>query len=116
VAFAAICVGIAGFNLLLAAGAPWGHLTQGGFDTGRLPPRKRGLAAGSAVLVALMALAILAQAGQGPGWPRWTGWAATFASALTLMANALTPSRAERRLWVPVAALALACALIVMID
>lgn len=38
---AALCLGTAAFNMAVALGAPWGHLTQGGFSPGVLPPRRR---------------------------------------------------------------------------
>lgn len=112
---AALCAGTVLFKVALTFGAPWGHLTQGGFDSGVLPVRKRVLASGSAGLVTLMALAILSQAGQGPAWPRWMGYGATVLSDLTLAANAVSPPRPERLLRMPVATLALACAMPVMV-
>ncbi len=40
-----------GFQLALAAGAPWGELTTGSAFPGRLRPRMRAVTVGSAVLL-----------------------------------------------------------------
>lgn len=116
--FSGLCGGGIAFNLAVALGAPWGRLTQGGFHVGRLPPRNRVAAAVSAALLALMTLAILARAGLGPSAPVWpgpSGWVVVALSGLSLAMNLATPSRAERRLWAPVAAAMLASALTVML-
>ena len=108
---------VIGFQLALVAGAPWGHLTQGGQSAGRLPAGKRGFAALSAVLLAAMALAMLSVAGALPlNWPLWTGWAALGVTVLTTLANWATPSAPERRLWGPVTLVMLALALWIMLG
>lgn len=115
--FALLAAVLALFQLALAAGAPWGHLTQGGSHPGRLPPSNRAMAAASVVLSAAFAGVVLARAGAlAPGWQeasRPWAWCVVGLSALSLLANAASRSRAERRLWVPVALLMLATSVVV---
>lgn len=73
---------------------------------GTLPPANRAIAAASAlVLVAINAIVLI---GAGTALPRlqatvrpWI-WAAVALSSLSVVANALTTSSAERALWLPV--------------
>lgn len=93
------------FQLALVLGAPWGELTQGGRHRGRLPARARWIAALSVlVLLALLAI-VLARAGVGPvglvPLPRALAWVVVGLLALSCLANAATPSRRERVLWLP---------------
>lgn len=105
--FALLAAVVAVFQLGLAAGAPWGHLTQGGAHAGRLPAGPRATAGASAVLLAGMAVLVLARAGVlGAGAAHAVGpwaWAAVAVSLATTLANAATPSAKERRTWLPVA-------------
>ena len=109
------CLGIIGFQIALIAGAPLGHLTQGGQHSGALPQSGRMIAAVSILLLAAMALAILSVAGFWPGWPTWTGWLACAVSALAMLLNSITPSMAERRLWSPITTVMFGLALAVML-
>jgi len=102
IGFAVLAGFVVLFPLALIAGAPLGHLTQGGARDGPLAAGARAGAAVSALLQVLMALAILSAAGIGPDWPRWTAWAALGLTAVTMVLTAITPSPAERRLWLPV--------------
>lgn len=93
----------AGFHLAMAAGAPWGHLTLGGSNPGRLPPRLRKAAVVQAALLAAMAITILARGGAiDLALAPWAGWLALGLTVLTTIANLITPSRPERLLWGPV--------------
>ncbi len=104
-------VGVIGFQLCLIAGAPWAHLTQGGSHAGPLPVQGRVFAGVSVLLLLFMACGILSAAEVQPGWPRWTGWTALIIQALTTVANWITPSLAERRLWGPITSVMLIAAL-----
>jgi hypothetical protein len=109
-----LAVVVALFQIALAAGAPWGHLAMGGRWAGQLPTALRGLALMQAGLMALMARIVLGQAGMLPMLgPGWLIWPIVAVSALAVLANLATPSRAERRLWSPVALAMLACVLAV---
>lgn len=90
------------FQACMAAGAPWGHLANGGRWRGRLPGFMRVAAIGQGALLAFMGWAMAARAGlisEQPIWTFWVGFAVTIA---TTLANLATPSRAERMLWGPV--------------
>lgn len=112
--YAAFCLGIIGFQIALICGAPWGHITQGGQRRGALPPRNRKIAGVSALLMALMALSTLGRAGVFSLFPAWTVWGALIITLFSLIANTVTQSRAERRLWTPILSLMLVCILAVI--
>ncbi|MEC9103835.1 MAG: hypothetical protein VX878_08475, partial [Pseudomonadota bacterium] len=69
--FAALAVVVAGFQLGLAAGRPWGHLTMGGRYPGRLPLFMRFSALVFALLWLAMAWLVLAHV---RGWAVVQGW------------------------------------------
>ncbi|MFN4101820.1 MAG: hypothetical protein ACK4GT_18815 [Pararhodobacter sp.] len=104
------------FNLAMALGAPWGHLTQGGAHSGVLPRRNRLFAVLSVVLLILAGLAMLSQAAVWPYWPRWSGWATVAMLLVASLVNGITPSRAERNLWMPPVLAAAAAGLYVMLS
>jgi hypothetical protein len=108
------CVGVILFQVCLIAGAPWGRLTQGGFNAGKLPKRNRIIAGFSIVLMFGMGLSIVSAAGYWPDWPAWTGWLALATTAASAIMNLLTPSLMERLLWGPVTLAMLSLAIIVM--
>ena len=90
------------FQLSLALGAPWGHLTQGGSHPGRLPAANRLVAAVSALLVAAFVIIVLGRVGSLiPDWQNtlrpWV-WVVVGFGALSLLANVASRSRAERML------------------
>ncbi len=100
-----------GFQLAMTAGAPWGHLTMGGRWTGALPRPIRLLSLVQAAIAAAMAAAVLDRAGVvSLDWPDWTYFATLVMCALSTVANAATPSKPERRIGLPVAALMLVSA------
>jgi hypothetical protein len=98
---------VAAFQVAVAAGAPWGAWTQGGGTDGVLPPGRRGVAAGSAVLVLALAAGLLARVGEGPlrsAPPRVVDRLAQVCagySVLSVPVNAASRSRRERALWTP---------------
>lgn len=115
--FSALTAIVIGFQIALAAGVPWGHLTWGGKFPGRLPARMRGVAIFSGVLLFVFALIIEARAGvlfnQWQPVFRVLSWLVVAYCALGVFANALTPSRWERTLWLPVVLVMLFCGFIV---
>jgi hypothetical protein len=96
---------VVGFQVALAAGAPWGEYAMGGRVSGRFPPPMRLAALLQAVILGLLALVVLDAAGiVGLGWTvalPWLAWVPVVVSALSALLNAITPSRVERRLWLP---------------
>ena len=108
-----LVLGTVAFQLALIAGAPWGHLTQGGRHKGRLPLRSRMAASVSIIVLLCMGTAIATIAGLAPSMPSWVGWLTVGVQALSTMANWATPSVSERRLWGPINTVMLAAALCV---
>lgn len=98
------------------AGAPWGHLTQGGGHAGSLPAPQRVVALVSAALLALAAFVVGRRAGLwgvGRGHGTKAIWVVVGYLALGVVLNAITPSAAERMLWLPVTiAMAITAALV----
>jgi hypothetical protein len=102
VLFIAACIGAISFQIAILAGAPWGHLTQGGRFLGKLPIAGRAVALVSIIILLLMALAVSSAAGGWPNWPDWTGWVALSLQTASTVVNWITPSRPERLLWGPI--------------
>ena len=105
--YALATLAVVGFQLALAAGAPWGEYAMGGRTTGRFPPPMRVAAVIQAVLLGVLALVVLDKAGAiSLGWSAalpWLAWVPVVVSVLSAVMNAATRSRVERRLWLPVA-------------
>lgn len=108
------------FQLALAGGAPWGAYAMGGARPGRFPAPLRVAAAVQALLLAGMAGVVLARADLAlTGWAgtsRWSIWIVVGVSVLSLGLNLATPSRAERRIWAPVAFLLVVSSLVVALG
>lgn len=113
-AFAALAAAVVLFQVAVAAGAPLGHLSMGGRWPGRLPAAGRVAALVSAVLNAAMAAVIFGLEAGHPLAPVWAGWTVAAVLALGVVLHILTPSRAERRLWLPVILGQIGCALAVL--
>jgi len=111
------------FQVALALGAPWGRLAMGGKFPGRLPGPMRVAALMQALVLVLASAVVIMRAGLAPSQlsVQWAAastliWAIVGLSAVSLLLNLITPSRAERRLWAPVAAAMLASSLIVALG
>ena len=119
VLYAALSAGVIGFQLALAAGAPWGTYAMGGAFPGRFPPWLRVAAVVQAIVVTGMAAVVLSRAGllalDFPHARRLT-WVVVAVGAIGLVLNVITPSAGERAIWVPVAFLLLASSLVVAIE
>lgn len=117
VTFTVVAVGAVGFQLALAAGAPWGTYAMGGRFPGRFPVPMRFAAFAQAIVLALLAGIVGARAGLAlEAWASsasWLIWVVVGFSALSLLMNSMTPSRGERLVWVPVAIVMLASSLTV---
>lgn len=115
VVFAAVTLVVVGFQLALAAGAPWGAYAMGGAFSGRMPPAMRVAAVIQALVLAALALVVLSAAGltvsgMVRGVP-WLAWVPVAVSALAVVMNAATRSAVERRLWLPATLVLLLCSL-----
>jgi hypothetical protein len=115
--FTVLAVFGAVFQAALAAGMPWGQLTWGGKFAGRLPGYMRGVAIVSMAL--LIAFAVIVAVRAGILWPSWHPqsrtliWVVVAYCGLGVIANAVTPSRSERLLWLPLVSAMLVCSIIV---
>jgi hypothetical protein len=111
---------VVGFQVALAAGAPWGELAMGGRYPGRFPPPMRALAVVQAAILTGLALVVLDAAGIADlGWTAsvpWLAWVPVVFAALSVLVNAISPSPRERRLWVPVGLVLLVSSAIVAIG
>ena len=111
-----ICLSVVLFHVCMIAGAPWGRLTQGGANAGKLPARGRIAAGFAALLMLAMGLSMISAAGFTPNWPIWTGWTTLALTVISVIANLATPSIAERKLWGPVTIIMLVLATFVMVS
>ncbi|SMX22536.1 hypothetical protein [Boseongicola aestuarii] len=101
-------------QIALALGAPLGRFANGGRFPGALPPLWRGLAVVQGAILVAMIWSVLARGGViaaqvAPA----LFWATVGISVLTMIANAISPSRPERLLWTPVTGVMVAAALCV---
>jgi hypothetical protein len=115
--FAALAAVAVAFQLALACGAPWGEFTLGGKYRGRLPQRARMIPVVSAAFLAGFVLVVLARAGLAFANIRAAShgliWLVIGYCVLGAVANAITPSRRERLLWLPVLVLMLVSSTVV---
>jgi cell division protein FtsW (lipid II flippase) len=118
--FAVLTGGAVAFQLALAAGAPWGRLAWGGRFPGRLSPTLRWASVASALLLLAFGVAVCTRAGlmlpELRALSRTACWIVVGYCALGVLANAATPSKWERIVWLPVVALLLACSVTVALS
>src|SRR5690606_29279332 len=104
--FTLTAAAVGAFQLALSLGAPWGELTLGGRWKGRLPAKARIIPLLSLALLVFFSAVLLARAGIAvpylPGQPRILAWVVVGYCALGAVANAVSPSKRERNLWLPV--------------
>lgn len=114
--FGALSLVAAAFQLALAAGAPWGHLTMGGAFPGRLPPAMRLAAIAQALVLLLFAAIVAARArllfDRFHAVSRTLVWVVVVYTAVGALLNAITPSPWERVLWLPVLLVLCTCAVV----
>ena len=112
--YAALTAVVCAFHLAVILGAPWGQLTMGGRWDGALPWQGRVVSALSMSLLAGLAVVVLARAGvlrlRLPGWAIWVVMAIL---GVAVVEHLLTPSAAERDLWLPQILVMLVCAVVV---
>lgn len=100
-AAAALLTGVAGFQGLLAAGAPWGAAAYGGANSGVLPESLRVSSAVAAVVY--LALATIAGTSLAPTPIRGRIlYGAGALMAVGAIVNIASPSFIERIIWTPV--------------
>ncbi len=107
------------FQLALAAGAPWGHLAWGGQNR-VLPRRLRIGSVASVAIYAVIALIVLDRAGQIDVVPdliaRIAMWVVFAYFVIGIVLNALSRSRLERSVMVPVTIVLAAASLVVALS
>ena len=106
---AALCSGIAAFQLALVGGAPWGRAAWGG-QQAELPDVLRVASGGSALLWTGAAVALLAFSGdladgryRGAVGLRRVTWAVAGVSGVGTVMNLVSRSGLERGIWAPIA-------------
>ncbi|MDF2720850.1 MAG: hypothetical protein K0Q59_525 [Paenibacillus sp.] len=108
------------FQLLLAAGMPWGSYAMGGKFPGKYPPALRAAAIFQAALLAFIACIVWSRAGVLlPGWDAFTAvaiWFAVCFSAVATVLNLITRSVWERRIWAPVSLALLITSIVVAVG
>ena len=90
-------------HLVLVAGAPIGFMTMGGRNPGVLPASARKSSLAQAVIVACFIVIVWDTAGRisfMQGAP-WMIWVVVAVSAVSLVANTITPSVRERYFGIP---------------
>lgn len=102
-AFAAWLGGVAAYQTALALGAPWGAAAWGGGHPGVLPRRLRAASAAGAVVWTGAATIAVGVAGGAASRRRVLRSTTAFAG-LGVLLNAVSPSPAERAVWVPLTA------------
>jgi len=118
--FAAVILGAAGFQVALALGAPWGAYALGGRFPGRFPAPMRLAAVAQALILLFLGGVVLARAGLAfdalASAASWLIWVVVAFSGASLVLNSITPSKRERRVWVPVAIAMLGSSLVVALG
>ncbi|MCW5962951.1 MAG: hypothetical protein KIT83_02845 [Bryobacterales bacterium] len=116
--FVALTMIVVLFQVALSVGMPRGVAAWGGKFPGRLPPAMRAASLLSICLLLGFALVVLIRAGLAvPAWQPFASVAIWFVIAylvLGVIANAFTPSRWERMLWLPVTVVMLTCSILVV--
>lgn len=104
-----LCLGVAGVQVALAAGAPLGEHVWGGTQDRVLPTGMRAAAGGAAVVLTTMASVVLRRAGlvgRPADWLVPATWTIAGFLAVNTVGNLASTSRVERRIFAPAAALA----------
>jgi hypothetical protein len=112
---------VAMFQLALVLGAPMGEYVSGGQNPGKLTPRLRVASAISILIYVAIAGHLLAQIGLVPKlfdgqFNALGNWGMVGILGASLAANAMSKSKKERQLWVPVLLLAVVLAFIVALG
>ncbi|MNJ49304.1 hypothetical protein D3C77_445270 [compost metagenome] len=108
------------FQILLAAGMPWGRFAMGGRFPGKFPTTMRIASLIQVIILSIIGSIVLIKSGLiFPGWSSITKAAIWFVVAFSVIAtvlNLITRSVWERRIWAPVSLLMLITSIIVAIG
>lgn len=106
------------FQIGLVFGRPWGEWTMGGYNKGVLPTKLRAAALLSIGILGFIALFVIDKSGYGLiklNLPDNIKWLIIGFNILSVIANSVTKSKQERKLWQPITVIMLMCSLIVFI-
>lgn len=107
------------FQICLFFGAPWGQMTMGGKYSGKLPIKFRIFALIQSLLLLFVCLSIIEKVRLTDFLSDFvtdkTVWLAVIIGFVSMVLNTITPSKAERRLWAPVAIIMFASSLIIAV-
>jgi len=106
------------FQIGLVAGRPWGEWTMGGYNKGALPYRLRIGAVTSILMLILIGLVIIDKINLfeiNLDFPNWYGLGIIAFNILGVIANTITRSQKERKLWQPITTVMLICSLLLFI-
>ena len=120
ITYAVATAGVIAFQVALALGAPWGAYAMGGTFPGSLPAGMRVAALVQAAILGLLAAIVLSTAGLAlsslaEAFP-WLIWLVVAIAAASVVLNAISRSAGERRIWLPVGIVLLACSLAVALT
>ena len=108
------------FQVAMACGAPWGGIAMGGRYPGKFPLPMRVAAAVQAIVMILLGCIVLVNDGfLLPAFYSHSTiaiWGVVAIFSLSFIMNLATPSKWERIIWAPVAALVLVCTVLVAIS
>ncbi len=118
--FFALIALVVAFQLALIAGMPWGEFAWGGKYPGALPGPMRAASIVSIFILSLLGLTVAVRAGVLlPEWRQLATnaiWVVVAYCLLGVLVNAITPSKRERRVWLPVTLVMLACSTAVALS
>ena len=107
------------FQIGLVAGKPWGEWTMGGYNKGVLPTKLRFGAFISILILSFFALITLDKINLfwlDLNFPNWTPFLIITFNILAVIANSITQSPKERKLWQPITIVMLICSLIIFLT
>lgn len=119
---AVLYLALAAFQLALAVGAPWGRAAYGGQHPAAVPTRLRVSSAVATVVWTAVALVVARRAGLElwtplpDDWLPVTVWVVVALDLIAIVLNAITRSRIERAIWLPVSVLLFGSTLVVALS
>lgn len=107
------------FQLLLAAGMPWGKASMGGKYPGKYPAKMRVIAIVNALILLFFIAIIIAESGFGFDSLKWISgigiWVVSAFFLISTVMNSITPSKIER-IWAPVSLITMVACLIIALN
>lgn len=118
--FTSIAMIIAAFHLLLAFGWPLGNRVMGGKFSGQWSPKMRLVAVFIVCFWLFFSLVVLAQVGyiieEFQDISKSTSWIIVVFSGIQVVLHVITPSKEERKFWLPITLILLITSLVVAVN